>query len=220
MALFKDRLDAAMGLAVALGRYRGSRPLVLAIPRGAVVMGEVLARELDGELDVVLARKLPAPFEPELAIGSVGEGGRIHVDRDLASAVGADDGYIARKAEEVRELIRARRERYARVRPPVDPAGRVAIICDDGVATGSTMIAALRDVRDRRPERLVAAFAVAPPEAVEAIRGHADEVVPLAVREDFLAVSQFFGAFEQVDDAEVVEILARAGRGGPPDPPR
>jgi len=212
--LFQDRLDAGRRLAEALKAYRGRHPLILAIPRGAVAMGAEIARQLGGELDVVLVKKLRAPGSPEFAVGAIDESGWTFV-AGYAAQAGADEAYLARERAEELELLRRRRAQYTPARAPADPAGRVAIVVDDGIATGASMIAALHAVRAKRPERLVCAVPVAPPDSLAHIRPYADELVCLETPEDFMAVGQFYRHFEQVEDEEVVALLARHGQATP-----
>ena len=209
--LFHSRVDAGAQLARALYKYRGRNPLVLAVPRGAVEMGAVLAEALEGELDVVLVRKLRAPFSPEFAVGSIDEGGWTYIAGHAAEA-GANADYLSKEKSEQLQLLRQRRAQYTPARAPVDPKGRVAIVVDDGIATGASMIAALHAVRAKAPARLVCAVPVAPRESVDAIAPYADEVVCLHMPADFYAVGQFYQEFPQVEDAEVVKLLARASR--------
>jgi predicted phosphoribosyltransferase len=206
--MFRDREEAARLLARRLRPYRGKNPLVLAIPRGAVPMARILADDLGGEADVVLVRKLRAPTQPELAIGSIDEHGHVLLT-EFAGRMEISDAYLEREQREQRQILQERRRLYSAARPPIDPAGRIVIVVDDGIATGSTMIAALRSVRERRPARLIAAAAVAPQENIDRVRPHADEVVCLATPADFYAVGQFFMSFEQVGDDEVVALLKR-----------
>jgi putative phosphoribosyl transferase len=204
--MFADRMDAARQLASALGSYRGRQPLVLAIPRGAVPIAAVIARELQGDLDLVLVRKLHAPGAPEFAIGAIDESGWVYLTPH-ASSVGAHPGYIAeQKALETQELQR-RRDLYTPGRVRTDAADRVVIVVDDGLATGATMIAALHSVRERHPQRLVCAVPVGSPESVRTVQEHADEVVCLETPRRFGAVSQFYGAFPQLEDEEVITLL-------------
>jgi predicted phosphoribosyltransferase len=209
--LFKDRADATLALARRLAAYRGLHPLVLAIPRGAVPMGQGLAQALDGELDVVLVRKLGAPFSDEFAIGAVDESGRIYRSPHAARA-GASDAYIEHEAARQLAILRQRRDRYTPLRQPVDPAGRTVIVVDDGLATGATMIAALHAIRARQPARLICAVPVAAPDSLAKVEALADEVVCLHAPPDFAAVGQFYERFDQVDDDEVAAILAAAGK--------
>ena len=146
---FESRLDAARRLAQALNAYKGRDPLVLAIPRGAVAMGAEIARLLEGELDVVLVKKLHAPGSPEFAVGAVDESGWTYV-APYAAQAGADERYLAREKEAELELLRRRRALYTPARAPADPAGRIAIVIDDGIATGASMIAALPSIRTLR----------------------------------------------------------------------
>jgi predicted phosphoribosyltransferase len=213
--IFDSRRDAARRLAAALGGWRGRNPLVLAIPRGAVPMAAEIARALEGEFDVVLVRKLRAPDAPELAVGAVDETGWTYIAAHAAE-VGANAEWLAREKAEQLALLRRRRARYTPARPPADPAGRVAIVVDDGIATGSSMIAALHAVRAKKPATLVCAVPVAAPASLERVRAHADEVVCLETPEDFIAVGQFYRDFSQVDDDEVVALLA----GRPPARPQ
>jgi len=209
MKKFADRIDAARQLAAALKQYRGRNPLVLAIPRGAVGMAAVIAEALGGELDVVLVRKLRAPGNPELAVGAVDESGWIYVASHAAS-VGADAAHIEREKRTQLETLRARRVRYTPARPPLDPAGRIAIVVDDGLATGASMIAALHAVRAKSPRELVCAVPVAAPESLERVRPYADKLVCLAAPAEFYAVGQFYREFPQVEDDEVVRMLGEA----------
>lgn len=206
---FADRIEAAERLANALQQYRGRNPLILAIPRGALPMGRVLAQRLQGELDAVLVRKLRSPFSPEYAIGAIDESGWAYVAPHAHSA-GASDAYIEQEKQEQLAVLRERRKRYTPGRAAADPAGRVAIVVDDGLATGSTMLAALHAVRARGPQRLVCAVPVASPPALELVRPYADELVCLHAPSDFYAVGQFYRVFAQVEDEEAIAVLADA----------
>jgi putative phosphoribosyl transferase len=201
--MFRDRIDAASRLAERLKPYRGRNPLVLAIPRGALPMAKIIADELEGELDVVLVRKLRAPNQPELAIGSVNESGWTFI-AEYAELYGASHDYIESEKRLQMETIRKRRAQYTPIRPPIDPTGRIVIVIDDGLATGATMISALHGLRAMKLRKLICAVPVAPPDTLDKVADMADEVVCLEAPEYFQAVGQFYQDFPQVDDEEVV----------------
>ncbi|AGU52977.1 putative phosphoribosyltransferase [Variovorax paradoxus B4] len=213
--LFSDRRDAAERLSQALRTWRGHHPLVLAIPRGALEIGRIIADRLGGELDVVLVRKLRAPASPEFAIGSIDESGWAYV-APYAPAAGANEAYIEEEKRYQLGVLEDRRKRYTPDRAPIDAAGRIVIVVDDGLATGATMVAALHSVRARQPATLICAVPVASPESLALVRPFADEVVCLHAPEDFDSVGRFYRTFEQVEDEQAMSLLNESAPKTPP----
>lgn len=202
---FANREEAAEKLAEHLSSYKGKKPLVFAIPRGAVPMGRIIADALGGELDVVLVRKLGAPGNPEYAVGSVDESGHVTLNPEAEGYI--DEEYLKTEIGRQMATMKRRRAHYSPIRSPIDPAGRIVIVVDDGIATGSTMLAALHAIREKKPRKLIVAIGVAPKESLERLQKIADEVVCLHTPDRFMAVGQFFEDFPQVKDEDVIEIL-------------
>jgi predicted phosphoribosyltransferase len=211
--LFRNRGDAGRRLAEALRDVPLVEPLVLAIPRGGIEVGAALADALGAELDVVLSRKLRAPGQPELALGALSETGEVHLDEGSVAATEAGRGQIERERAHQAAEIRRSAALFRGVRPPARIAGRSVIVTDDGLATGSTMIAALRTVGARGAGELLCAVPVGPPERLADVRPLCDRLVCLAAPQEFRAVGQFYGDFSQVSDERAVALLA--GRGSP-----
>lgn len=202
---FLDREHAAKLLVERLRvKYQNKKPLVLGVPRGAVPMAKIIADSLGGELDVVLVHKLTHPEQAELAIGAIDEEGNAFV-ADWAADL--DAAYLEAEKQRQLAILKERRARYTPLRPPIDPKGRIVIVVDDGIATGSTFTAALRAVRAKQPKNLVGAVAVASPGSARAMLRECDSMVCLNVPAEFYAVGQFFERFDQVTDDDVVKIL-------------
>jgi hypothetical protein len=205
--MFRDREDAARQLAERLRGVRLEDPLVLAIPRGGVVTGAVLARELDAELDVVLARKLRAPQQPELALGAIGEDGEEYLTDFVSSVPGVTEAYLAsERAHQIAEIER-RKQRFRAARPQALIEGRSVLVTDDGLATGATMLAALHVIRAHRPRELIVAVPVGPPETVALLARYCDRVECLLVPAYMGGISGFYGDFDQVDEDEALRLL-------------
>ncbi len=207
--LFRDRRDAGRQLARSLGQYAGARnAIVLGLPRGGVPVAFEVARALSLPLDVYVVRKLSVPAHPELAMGAIGPGGVRVIQRAAADDLGVSDETLA--AVEARERVELeRRERlYRRGRPPLDVAGKTAILVDDGLATGATMMAAVTALRASHPARVVVAVPVSSPEACRDVADRADEIVCARTPADFMAVGLWYEEFEQTTDEEVRALLS------------
>ena len=212
--LFPTRQTAGQFLGEALSAYRGTHPMVLGIPRGGVPVAAEVARQLDGELDVVIARKLGVPAQPELAMGALTADGGIYIDDRTIARHRVTAAELA--AVITRELTeaQAREHRFRADHPPRQIAGRTVIVVDDGLAMGSTMRAALRALRGQQPARLVAAVPVGSGDTCDDLRNDADEVVCVHSPESFSAVGEFYEDFRAVDDETVRQILHDFGPRG------
>ena len=204
---FKDRREAGIMLSKELAEYRGKNPVVLGIPRGGIVVARELADYLEGDLDIVLTRKLRTPGESELAMGSVAEDGQIFLNEEVVKGYGVDKNSIQQeKAIQMTEINR-RRGLVRNILPKLPLKGKIVIVTDDGVATGATMQAAFWAVRQETPKKLIGAVPVGSLETIHRIAGDAYEFVCLRVPPFFAAVGQFYRYFNQVDDAEMLDIL-------------
>ena len=208
---FRNCSDAGRQLAKALAGYKDQQPVILALPRGGVPVAAQVAAALNAPLDLILVRKIGVPFQPELAMGAVVDGGVPIVVRneDVIRLAGIEEAEFKAVCDEELAEIERRRQRYLGSRKHVDVSGRTAIVIDDGIATGATTRAALRATRMRKPKRLVLAVPVAPTESLSALHGDADDVVCLEDHEPFGAIGVYYADFTQVPDEEVIEILKR-----------
>jgi putative phosphoribosyl transferase len=216
--LFADRADAGRGLARRLEFLRGADPVVLGLPRGGVPVGYEVARALDAPLDVIVVRKLGVPSQPELAMGAIGEGGvRVLNETVLESLHLAQPQITAVEDRERAELAR-RTAMYRQGRAPVQIAGRVVVVVDDGIATGSTARAACQIARAHGASLVILAVPVGPPESVEALRDASDQVICLHAPAMLCAVGQYYEDFRPVSDGTVAAMLEAAAPVSPPPP--
>lgn len=206
--LFQDRRSAGRLLAEKLMHYRGEDVLVLGVPRGGVIVAAEVAKALEAPLDVIVPRKIGAPFNPELALGAVAPDGTVIYDERLLGILGLKKEDLREEVERQLQEIARRLRLYRGGRKHLECAGRTVIVVDDGVATGFTLRAALRSIRGQRPKKLVLAVPVAPPESLAKLSCEADEVICLETPEEFYAVGQFYCDFRQTSDQEVIDALA------------
>jgi predicted phosphoribosyltransferase len=204
---FRDRADGGRFLAKHLSAYKGKDALVLGIPRGGVPVAAEVARLLDVELDIIVARKLGAPHSPELAIGAVTANGGRYLNEDMILDLGVSPEYVESVTAEETAEAKRREERFRGDWPKASLKNRVAILVDDGLATGATMRAAVRSVRLHEPAKIVVAAPVGSVEACAALRKEADEVVCPRTPVEFMAVGLYYEDFGQTQDAEVCRIL-------------
>ncbi len=205
--MFRDRVEAGKKLAAALAQFKGKDVVVLGIPRGGVVVANEVAKALGAPLDVVVTRKIEAPGEPEFALGAVTQEGDVIMDRQAAESLGASAAYLDDQVRKKREEVRERMERLRGDSPYPELRGKVVIIVDDGIATGSSVEAAVMSVRKRKPEAVVVAAPVAPSDAVETLSEDGTRVVCLETPGSFLAIGEFYRDFGQVEDLVVKRIL-------------
>ncbi len=212
--MFTNRSEAGRLLGERLAPYRDRHPVVLALPRGGVPVALEIAKALTAALDILLVRKIGAPWQPELAVGAVVDGGEpiIVTNDEVMRLTGADAEYVDREARRQLAEIERRRQLYLAGRPPAVVAGKTVIVVDDGIATGATMRAGLRALARRQPERLILAVPVAAADTLESLRAEVDEVACLYVPADLGAIGMHYRDFRQLTDEEVIAQLDEARR--------
>lgn len=205
---FYDRNDAGKRLASALKSYgNNSNAIVVALPRGGVVVGYEVAKALNLPLEIVCPRKLGAPFNPELAIGAVTETGESILSEELMQELGISPDYLKQQIEQEKKKAQWRLQHYRQGKPPREFKGKIVLLVDDGLATGATMRAAIKTVKAEGAKKIVMAIPVAPPDTLRKLRSEVDETVCLEAPSSFYAVGQFYHSFDQVTDEEVVELF-------------
>lgn len=205
--MFKDRIEAGKQLAERLKKYKSKTPIILAIPRGGVVVGKELTKALNCPLDVIVTKKIGAPGNPELAIGAVGPDGTMVLNQELAPRTGADKKYISEQRKVKSEEVKRRMRTFRKGKKPLNLAGKTVILTDDGVATGATVEAALKWIKTQKPKKIILAIPVSAPDSLAKLIPLADEAVCLNQPYFFAAVGQFYQSFPQTTDEEVIEIL-------------
>ncbi len=205
MAYFTNRVEAGKRLASALTDFAGKNGIVLAIPRGGVVVGYEIAKALSLPLDIIIPRKIGAPDNPELAIGAMTEDGTIILDDNLITYIGVQRDYIKAESERQKHEIERRLKLYRQNEPYPSLKGLDVVIVDDGIATGSTMKAALASVKNRGASTVTVAVPVGPPSTIKELKKQADRVVCLYAPEYFQAIGQFYTDFNQTTDEEVIQ---------------
>jgi putative phosphoribosyl transferase len=200
--MFKDRADAARKLSEALSKYKDQDPVILAIPRGGVAIGYPIAKELNAPLDVSLSKKIGHPSNKEFAIGAISLHGAI-INKELD----IPEKYLEKEVERVKEQIKENYKIYRGGKPPVSIEGKTAIIVDDGIATGSTMLATIELIKSGKPKKIIVAVPVAPPSAQLQLEGFIDEFICLVKPIEFGSVGRFYETFEQLTDKDVIPLL-------------
>jgi len=206
--IFKDRQEAARKLLPELQKYKGNKnAMILAIPRGALEIGDVLRKELQIPLDIVVTKKIGAPGNEEYAIGSVSPDGSVEVNQQVVSGYGIPQSYINDEAKRLMHVIKRRYEDYRGDSNPPDLKGKIVIVTDDGIATGFTTMAAIRYIRKQKPKKIILAVPVSASDSYKKLKNKVDEIISLEVRDDFFAVGQFYEVFEQVSDERAKKLL-------------
>ena len=207
--LFKDRFEAGEMLADKLAEFKGKDAIVLAIPRGGLQIGYPISKRLGIPLDIIITKKIPYPGEPEYAIGSVGPNGHVFL-----TEIGSDipESYVKAEAEELRKAIQERYKKYRGSKPLPELKNKIVILVDDGLATGSTMMAAVEFLKKEKPAKIIVAVPVAPQEAVDKFSKMVDKVICLHTPDIFYAIGMFYESFPQVEDEEAIRLLKEANK--------
>ena len=205
--VFADRKEAGCLLADELKIFKNKKAVVLGILRGGIIVAREISLKLDAELDIVLSRKIGAPMSPEFALGAVSENGKLFLNEPVTAYTSMNSEYIQQEKKRQMAEIKGRSRLFRKIQPKISIEGRIAIVVDDGVATGATMLAALWSARQEHPKKLIAAIPVGPKDVLEALAKHADNVICLKAPCFFNAVGQFYAHFDQTKDKDVLAIL-------------
>jgi len=205
--MFEDRVEAGRKLAKELLTYRGQKIVVLAIPRGGVVVGYEVAKELNAPLDIIVPRKIGAPDNPELAIGAVTQDGTVILNPQLMQYLGVSEIYVQEEVRNQVNEIERRIKKYRGEKAYPSLKDKIVILVDDGIATGYTMRAAIASIKKQKPSILIVAVPVGPPDTIQTLKSEADKVVCLSTPEMFQAIGQFYRNFSQTSDEEVIHLL-------------
>lgn len=208
--IFQDRIEAGKKLAEALSSYRGKKDVVLlGLARGGVVVAHAAAKELDLPFDVIIVRKIGAPDNPELALGAIAEKGRGIFNEELITLLGVSKEFIKREIEREREVVKQRKEKFLQGKEPLSLEEKIAILIDDGIATGASMKVAIESVKAQKAKKIVVAVPVAASDSLKEISEMVDEVICVSKPPHFPAVGAFYREFKQVTDEEILQLIAK-----------
>ena len=208
---FLDRFDAAKRLLKYLLEYKDSKEsIIIALPRGGVPLGYVLAKELNLPLDIFFVKKIPSPFNEEVAIGAVSENGKLFLNKEIISLLKISNDYIEVRAKEILQKIKEKREIYNLKNQEIKD--KQVILVDDGIATGSTALLAIKALKDIGAKEVIVATPVAPKDSIDMLRGIAEKVIVLISPSDFISVGAYYQDFHQLDDREVIDMLVRVNQ--------
>lgn len=208
--MFKNRIDAGRRLANKLGEFKGKECVVLGVPRGGVVVAREVADKLGSKLDIVIPRKVGAPYNTEVAVGAVTEDGNVFWDERLMRILGVMPDLLEESVKVAVKEIERRTNIYRDGKSKVDINSKNVVLVDDGIATGFTVLAAVRSIKSQNPLSITLAVPVASKEALNKFKGEVDSIICLDIPEDFSAVGHFYEEFEQITDDEVIELLRKA----------
>lgn len=207
---YKDRQDAGQKLAKELEKYSQNKPIIIALPRGGVVVAYEIAKRLKAPLDIIIARKIGAPFNPEFGLGAISENGASTLDNEAIRHFGLTDGDVEQAINRENEVMSKKIELYRKGSIPMELKDQTVILVDDGLATGVTTKAAITSIKQSSPKRIILAVPVSPPDAINKLLKEVDEIVCLKTPDEFYAVSAYYDNFEQISDNEVINLLHKA----------